>query len=256
MSIKTREEIERIREGGSKLAAVLDILKKEAKVGATAKELDTLAEKLIIESGGAPSFKGYKGGGDQVPFPATVCISVNDEVVHGLPSDRKFEEGDIVGLDIGMVYKNLFTDMAETVIIGNPPPKDPAGEKLVRVTKEALDLAISIVRPGLKTGDLGEVVQKFIESHGFGVVRQLVGHGVGYQVHEEPHIPNWGKSGQGVALKENMVIAIEPMVTEGSYELYVAKDGWTWKTKDGKRAAHFEHTLAVTKDGADVLTKI
>ena len=257
MIIKTLEEIEIMREGGRKLAAVLDILKKEAKPGVRTKDLDKLAEKLILGEGGAPSFKGYKGARDQYPFPATVCISVNDEVVHGLPGERALRNGDIVGLDIGMKYKNLFTDMAETVIIGNPPAGgDETGEKLVRVTREALDLAISMVKPGLKTGDLGEAVQKFIESNGFGIVRQLVGHGVGHKVHEEPQIPNWGKAGTGTTLRENMVIAIEPMVTEGSYELYIAQDGWTWRTKDGSRAAHFEHTMVVARNGADILTKL
>ena len=251
MMTKTREEIEKIREGGRKLAAVLDALKKEAKAGITTNELDSLAERLILESGGVPSFKGYKGSKDARPFPATICVSVNDEVVHGIPTNKKLAQGDIVGLDIGMKYKNLFTDMAQTVIIG---ATDEIGRKLVRITKEALDLAISLVRPGIKTGDLGEAVQRFIELNGFGVVRQLVGHGVGHAVHEDPQIPNWGRAGEGTALKENMVIAIEPMVSEGSHELYLAKDGWTWRTKDGKRAAHFEHTMVITSNGAEVLT--
>jgi methionyl aminopeptidase len=251
MTTKTKEEIEKICEGGAKLAGVMEVLKKEAKSGVTTKELDRLAEKLILEAGGEPAFKGYKGSKDQYPYPATICVSVNDEVVHGLPSARKLEEGDIVGLDIGMKYKNLFTDMAETIGIGEISEND---EKLIKATKEALDLAISMVRPGVKTGDIGEAVQKFIESNGFGVVRELVGHGVGYKVHEEPQIPNWGKSGEGAELLENMVIAIEPMVTAGDYKLDISDDKWTWKTKDGSRTAHFEHTMVVTKSGAGVLT--
>jgi methionyl aminopeptidase len=252
-AIKTHDEINKIREGGRKLAAVLDILKKEIKIGMSSKELDAMAEKLILESGGEPSFKNYKSAHDDYPYPATVCISINDEVVHGIPSDRKFKNGDLVGLDIGMKYKGLFTDMAETVIMGDA---DENGEKLVKITKEALALAISLVKPGLRTGDLGYQMQDFIESHGFGVVRQLVGHGVGYKVHEDPQIPNWGRKGEGIKLKENMVIAIEPMVTEGDYKLFLAQDGWTWKTADGKRAAHFEHTMVVTSSGVEVLTKI
>lgn len=253
MTTKTPEEIEILREGGRRLAAVLDILKKEIRPGIKTKNLDIMAEKLILESGGAPAFKGYKGSKDERPFPATICVSINDEVVHGLPSEKIIKEGDIVGLDIGMKYGGLFTDMAETVIVGY---RDQVGEKLVKVTREALDLAISKVRAGVKTGDLGEAIQRFIESNGFGVVRALVGHGVGYQVHEEPQIPNWGRAGEGTALKENMVIAIEPMVTEGGFELFLDKDGWTWKTKDRKRAAHFEHTMVITKTGAEVLTRI
>ena len=251
IKIKTAEEIEKLREGGRKLAAILDSLKKEAKPGIATIDLDKLAEKLILDAGGKPAFKGYKTAGDKNPFSGTVCISINDEVVHAPPSSRELRKGDIVGLDIGMKYKNLFTNMAETVSIGSP---DPVGEKLIKVTKEALELAISIVHPGVRTGDIGEAVQNFIEAYGFGVVRQLVGHGVGYEVHEDPQIPNWGRSGEGATLKENMVIAIEPMVTEGNYELYLAKDGWTWKTKDGSRAAHFEHTMVVTKNGAEILT--
>ncbi|OGF69529.1 type I methionyl aminopeptidase [Candidatus Giovannonibacteria bacterium RIFCSPLOWO2_02_FULL_45_14] len=252
ITIKTAEEIEKLREGGRKLAGALDTLKKEAKPGVTTDSLDKLAEKLILEAGGKPAFKGYKTSGDRIPFSGTVCISVNDEVVHAPPSKRKLKEGDIVGFDIGMKYKNLFTDMAETIGVGEIGEKD---KKLIKVTREALDLAISVVHPGIKTGDIGEVVQNFIEAHGFGVVRELVGHGVGYEVHEDPQIPNWGRSGEGATLKENMVIAIEPMVTGGDYKLYIDQDGWTWKTKDGSRAAHFEHTMVITKKGAEILTK-
>ena len=251
MSVKTLEEIQILREGGRKLAAVLDTLKRELSDGVSAEALDRLAEKLIREAGGEPSFKGYQGAKDKYSYSATVCFSINDEVVHGLPDGKKIKDGDIIGLDIGMKYKNLFTDMAQTIGIGKI---DEAGERLIRVTKEALALAISKVRPGIKTGDLGEAIQNFVESRGFGVVRNLVGHGVGYQVHEEPQIPNWGKSGTGPELVEGMVIAIEPMVTEGDYNLKLAEDGWTWRTKDGKRAAHFEHTLVITKTGAEVLT--
>lgn len=252
MSVKTIEEIRKIKEGGAKLAAILDKIKKETRPGVMTAALDKMAEELILKAGGAPSFKGYKGSRDAVPFPATMCISINDEVVHGMPGNKVIDEGDVVGLDIGMKYKGLFTDMAETIIVGKS--KDKKGEELVKITKESLDLAISVIRPGIKTGDLGNIIQSFIESHGFGVVRQLVGHGVGYEVHEDPKIPNWGSAGEGVTLKENMVIAVEPMVTEGDYDLFIGEDGWTWKTKDGSRAAHFEHTLAIRKDGAEVLT--
>ncbi len=253
MTIKNEEELEILREGGQKLAAILEKIKGAIGTGVRTKDLDALAEKLIRESGGEPSFKGYRTFDSRFPYPASLCISINDEVVHGIPSERVFESGDIVGLDIGMKYRGLFTDMAETAQVG---AADKNGEKLIRVTKKALELATSKVKPETRVGDIGEAVQKFVEAEGFGIVRQLVGHGVGAKVHEDPEIPNWGKAGTGPVLKENMVIALEPMVTEGSFEVYLSKDGWTWKTKDERRAAHFEHTLLVTKNGAEVLTKI
>lgn len=252
MTVRNQKEIEILSEGGGKLAAVLNELKKEIRPGLTTKELDKLAEKLILEAGGEPSFKGYGANGAKNPFPASLCVSINNEVVHGIPAEREFKNGDIVGLDIGMKYKNLFTDMAETVLIGEV---DELGEKLVKVTKKALEIGISEIRPGARTGDIGAAIQKFVEKKGFGVVRELVGHGVGAKVHEDPEIPNWGRAGTGAALKEGMVVAIEPMVTEGSYGIFLAPDGWTWKTKDGSRAAHFEHTILVTRDGAEILTK-
>ncbi|MDP3784832.1 MAG: type I methionyl aminopeptidase [bacterium] len=252
MIIKTPEELEILREGGRELSAILEELKSAIKAGVRTKELDALAEKLIRANGGVPSFKGYRTFDAASPYPASLCISINDEVVHGIPSQRVFESGDIVGLDIGMKYQGFFTDMAETVAVGKI---DKNGEKLIRVTKKALELAISTIKPETRVGDVGEAVQKFAEAEGFGIVRQLVGHGVGAKVHEDPEIPNWGQAGTGPVLKENMVIAIEPMVTEGSFEVYLDKDGWTWKTKDGSRAAHFEHTILVTNNGAEVLTK-
>lgn len=250
-SRKTPEEIKILRTGGQILAAILEKLKDAIAPGVKTKELDSLAEGLITKAGGKPSFKGYKIKGVRPRYPASICISINDEVVHGLPSLRVIREGDIVGLDIGMEYKELFTDMAETIIVGEG---DAKGRELVEVTRNALGIAISKVHVGGRVGDIGEAVQRYVESKGFGVVRQLVGHGVGYKVHEEPEIPNWGKAGEGPELRENMVIAIEPMVTEGSPELYLASDQWTWKTKDARRAAHFEHTMAVTREGAEVLT--
>lgn len=252
MKIKSTRELEILRDGGGKLAGILELLIKEVRPGLKAIELDRLAEKLMREAGGEPSFKGYRPSGASGPYPASLCVSINDEVVHGIPSDRKLKDGDLIGLDIGMKYEGLFTDMAETIGIGEIGEND---KKLMKVTKEALDLAISIVKPGIKTGDIGEAIQKFVEAEGFGVVRELVGHGVGYKIHEDPEIPNWGKAGTGPELKENMVIAIEPMVTAGGYAIYLASDGWTWKTKDGFRAAHFEHTMVVKKDGCDILTK-
>lgn len=250
--VKSEQEIAILREGGHKLAAILAEIKTLVRPGASTKELDERAEALIRSAGGEPSFKGYKISKQAMPYPASLCVSVNDEVVHGIPSDRILQEGNIVGLDIGMKYGGLFTDMAETVMVG---VGDKAGQKLIEATKEALKIGIAEVHAGAHVGDIGEAVQTFLEIKGFGVVRELVGHGVGHAVHEDPEVPNWGSRGKGIKLEEGMVIAIEPMVTEKSPAIYLAGDGWTWKTKDGARAAHFEHTMAVTKEGAEILTK-
>ncbi len=253
MSIKTSSEIEILREGGHKLAAILERLKIETKPGVKTKDLDNLAEKLILEAGGEPSFKGYKISAESSSYPASLCISINDEVVHGLPSERRFQTGDIVGLDIGMKYQGLFTDMAQSIAVGST---DAIGEKLIHTARKSLELGIDAIKAGARVGDIGATIQNYVESQGFGVVRELVGHGVGHKVHEDPEVPNWGKAGSGPVLKESMVLALEPMVTEGGHEVYLDADGWTWRTKDGRRAAHFEHTVVVRKGGAEILTKI
>ena len=229
--IKSQKEIQALLEGGKKLADVLQSVVELVRPGVTTKELDELAEKLITACGGTPSFK---------------------EVVHGIPSEKRvLKEGDIIGLDIGMKYQGLFTDMAVTVGVGRI---DADSQKLIDVTHESLEKGIAEVHPGARIGDIGEAVQVFVESNGFGVVRELVGHGVGHAVHEDPEVPNFGKKGQGLKLEEGMVLALEPMVTARSPRVLLAKDEWTWKTKDGSRAAHFEHTVVVTKDGVRVLT--
>ena len=253
MIIKNTKELDILREGGKRLAAVLVEAAKAAKDGITTKELDELAEKLILKTGGKPSFKGYKVHGAPMPYPGTICISINEEVVHGIASDRKLKNGDIVGLDIGMWYGCLCTDTAMTLAVG--PPSGGA-TALISATKKSLEVGIAQVRPGAKLGDIGFAIQRYLEKEGFGVVRELVGHGVGKAVHEEPEIPNWGKKGEGDELSEGMVIALEPMTTEGNFKVKLAKDGWTWVTRDGSRSAHFEHTLVVTKTGAEVLTRI
>ena len=251
MIIKNKKELEVLREGGKRLAAVLVEVAGAAKDGVITKELDELAEKLILKSGGKSSFKGYKAHSAPVsPYPGTVCISINEEVVHGIASDRKLKNGDVVGLDIGMWYEGLCTDTAMTVLVGG------GTNKLIETTKKSLELGIAQVRPGARLGDIGFAIQQHLEKEGFGVVRELVGHGVGRAVHEEPEIPNWGKKGEGDKLFEGMVIALEPMATEGGYKVKLAPDGWTWVTRDGSRSAHFEHTIVVTKTGSEVLTKI
>ncbi len=248
--IKTQEEIEIIGEGGKLIHNILWATAGLVKPGISTWNLNEFAEAEIKKIGGIPSFKGY--GQKKNPFPAGLCTSVNSVVVHGIPSrEIILKGGDIISLDIGMVYKGLYTDTAITVPVGAVSGK---AKKLMEVTKKSLDAAIKEVRDGAKTGDLGFVMQSTIEAGGFSVVRDLVGHGVGYAVHEDPSVPCYGKKGTGTILREGMVIAIEPMVCEHDYFLEFENDGWTISTKDGGLAAHFEHTVAVTKNGAKILT--
>lgn len=250
--IKSKEDIAALRAGGRILARVLSAVADAVHPGLSTADLDVMAEKLIRDAGGTPAFKGYKAFGARTPYPATLCTSVNDEVVHGIPSSHRIlAAGDIIGLDIGMQYQGRYTDMAVSVAVGHI---DDRAEKLIAATKKSLDIAISKVHAGVSIGDIGDAVQTYIEAQGFGIVRDLVGHGVGHEIHEDPVIPNFGKSGQGPKLQEGMVIALEPMVTEGSWRVKIDADEWTWRTKDGSRAAHFEHTILVTKNGAEVLT--
>ncbi len=239
------------------MAEILAKVVREAKPGVSTLALDRTGEGLIFASGGTPSFKGYRSKGDRAPYPCSLCISVNDEVVHALPRENRIlQEGDVVGIDIGMKWpsKNgLYTDMAVTVGIG----KISAGaERLLRVTKKALDIGIKAVCPGARIGDIGSAVQKVLERDHLGVVRDLAGHGVGHEVHEEPLIPNFGRPGTGMEIKAGMVLAIEPMATLGNAKVELDKDGWTFRTADRGLAAHFEHTVVVTENGAEVLTVV
>lgn len=254
ISIKTSEEIGVLREGGKILDSVLCEVANSVKPGIPAIQLDTLAEKLVKKAGGEPSFKNYKTSDDEILFPASICVSINNEVVHGIPSkDKILKEGDIVGLDLGMKYKGLYTDIAVTVPVGKVSEK---AKKIIDVAKESLTKGINVIKKNAFIGDIGFTVQSYVESQGFNVVRKLVGHGVGYKIHEEPEIPNFGKPKTGIQLKERMVLALEPMLTEGSPDIVLADDNWTWKTKDGSLSAHFEHTVVVTKNGAEILTKL
>lgn len=252
MVIKSENELAALREGGHKLSGILKMVKEVTRVGISTKELDEFAEAEILKAGGRPSFKDYTPPGMVKKFPSTLCISINSEVVHGLPGERVLKDGDLVGLDIGVEYKGFFTDMAVTIAVGSITECE---KKLLKTCEEALELAISKVKAGVRTGDIGSAVQKFIEKNNFGVVRELVGHGVGRMVHEDPEIPNWGRPGHGAVLRENEVIAIEPMITMGHYAIKLLADGWTWVTRDNSKAAHFEHTLVVLKNGAEILTK-
>lgn len=261
MTVRTQEETAALREGGRILAQILREVVSHVQPGVTTKSLDEVAERHIRKEGGEPAFKGYKAFGARSSYPGTVCTSVNDEVVHGIPGSRVLAEGDIIGIDIGMKWPfdsaqgkpaGLFTDMAVTVPVGKVSRE---AQRLIDVTKTSLDRAIAAVHAGAHVGDIGAAVERCVDREGFGIVRDLVGHGTGRELHEEPEVPNFGKHGTGPALKEGMVIAIEPMVTAGDWHLQIDKDDWTWRTRDGSLAAHFEHTILVTKNGAEVLTR-
>jgi methionyl aminopeptidase len=252
IKLKNPEQVQKAREGGKILAHILRDTVQMIKVGANAKELDDFVEKSIIEQGGKPSFKGYGGS---KKFPSSICFSVNDEIVHGVASaDKVIKDGDIVSIDLGMEYKGMFTDMATTVAVGKISPKT---QKLLEVTKTALDLGIEAVRLGNSIADISKAVQRYVEKNGFGVVQEMVGHGVGFAVHEDPAVPNYfDPRHKKVILKEGMMIAIEPMVTMGHWKIKTGKDGWTASTADGSLSAHFEHTVVVTKGGYEILTKV
>jgi methionyl aminopeptidase len=245
---KSAREIRLMRVGGRILAEVVERLRSLATSGTSTLEIDEAVEAFIRERGALPAFKGYRG------FPATVCVSINDEVVHGIPSARRrLKEGDIVGFDLGCIVEGYYADCAVTLPIGEI---SPAVQKLLDVTRESLELAIQECRPDRRLSDVSHAVQKHVEAHGFGVVRAFVGHGIGRALHEEPQVPNFGEPGRGPRLRPGMVLAIEPMVTMGHYEVRILDDGWTAVTADGSLAAHFEHTIAVTEGGPDVLTAL
>lgn len=248
--IKTESEIELIAEGGVILNKILRKTAALVKPGISTWELNEFAEQEIYAAGGRPSFKNY--GDKKNPFPAGLCTSINDVVVHGIPAKTDIlKAGDIVGLDIGMEYKKLYTDTALTVAVGQISDK---AQKLIDTTKKCLSAAIAESRPGNKTGDIGHAIQSIAEAAGFSVVRDLVGHGVGYDVHEDPAVPCYGRPGTGDLLKPGMVIAIEPMLTAGEFALVFDRDGWTIHTKDNSLSAHFEHTIAITQNGSRILT--
>lgn len=248
--IKTPDEIEIIAEGGRILRDILHKTGELVKPGISTWDLNEFAENEISKYGAIPSFKNF--GDKNNPFPAALCTSINSVVVHGIPSKKEIlKNGDIIGLDIGMIYQNLFTDTAITMQVGHI---SDIAKKLIETTKKALNNAISQAIAGKKLGDIGFAIQKTAEDEGFSVVRDLVGHGVGYEVHEDPPVPCFGKPNTGMVLEEGMVLAIEPMLCEKDYFLNFEPDGWTISTKDGGLSAHFEHTIAVGKNGARILT--
>lgn len=248
--LKTDDEIELLRQSNLLVGRTLAEVAKLIKPGVTTLELDRVAEEFIRDNGAIPTFKGFPNQFGQ-PFPGTLCTSVNDQVVHGIPNDRPLEEGDIVSVDCGTYMNGFCGDSAYTFCVGEVAPEV---KELLRVTKEALYKGIENAVHGKRLGDIGSAVQDHCTKHSFGVVREFVGHGIGKEMHEEPAVPNYGKRGSGVLLKSGMCIAIEPMITLGSPQIYMEPDRWTIRTRDGKWAAHFEHTLAVRKGKAEVLS--
>ena len=255
ISIKTSKQIELIAESGRFLHEIILEMVALAKPGVSTQEIDNLARKLCKEHKVKPGFFGYGVAGKK--YPAVSCLSVNDAIVHAIPTDRPLQDGDVLGIDLGVLYKGWNSDSAVTVIVTDgklPITNYQLQMKLIEVTKQSMYLGIKQAVPGNHVGDIGHAVQTYVESHGFGVVRDLVGHGIGKELHEEPRIPNFGKPGDGPVLQEGMVICIEPMVTAGDWHLVIDNDSWTYRTKDGSLGAHFEHTIAVTKTGAEILT--
>ncbi len=245
INIKTNREIDSMKKAGKIVYETHQYLKPFIKEGITTKELDTLAEEFILGKGGIPSCKGYQG------FPATLCISVNEEVVHGIPGSRVLKNGDVVSIDICVSYEGYHGDSAWSYRVGKV---DEEKEYLLKYTEEALYAGLSKVKPGNKIGDISNAIERVAKKHNLGIVRELVGHGVGKHLHEKPDIPNYGKENTGYLIKEGMVFAIEPMLTLGGKEIVVLDDGWTIETYDKSPAAHFEHTVVVTKDGYQILT--
>lgn len=243
---KSPVEVGRMRAANALVASVLSELERLVAPGVTTLDLDAVAERQIREAGGVPAFKGYQG------YPSTLCASVNQAVVHGIPNDAPLADGDIVSLDMGVVLDGFYGDSAITVPVGAVPNRVT---ELLDVTRAALELAIAQVKDGGHVSDIGHAVQRHVEAHGFAVVREFVGHGIGTKLHEEPQIPNYGEPGRGPRLASGMVLAIEPMVTMGGAAVKVLGDGWTAVTRDGSLAAHFEHTVAVTDTGPDVLSR-
>ncbi len=244
--LKSPHEIKLMKEAGRIVYEVHQELAKAVAPGITTGELDALAESLIRKAGGIPTFKGYHG------FPASICASVNDEVVHGIPGKRVLKEGDIIAIDLGVTYKGYVGDSAYTHPVGKV---DPEAQRLLEVTRIGLEKAIEQCYPGKRLGDIGHAVQAYVEAQGFSVVRDFVGHGIGSNMHEDPQVPNFGVPGTGIELKPGMVLAIEPMVNAGTWQVKVLADEWTVVTLDGRYSAHFEHTVAITEDGPVILTR-
>ena len=254
IELKSEQERAHMRAAGQVVAEVLDILRQAVVPGLATLELDRLAEAEIRKRGALPVFKGYQAYQGQPPYPGTVCVSVNEQVVHGIPGARKLRPGDLVSLDLGARVAGFVGDAALSVFVGTPPNETAA--RLLSITAASLEAGIAAVTIGGHVGDIGAAVQEVVERAGFSVIRDFVGHGVGRSMHEDPQVPNYGTHGLGPRIRPGMAIAIEPMVAEGDYAVRVLPDGWTAVTKDGSRACHFEHTIFVGEEGVEVLTRL
>lgn len=245
--LKTPQEIKKMRRSNQMVAEILAAIKEIVRPGITTRDLEELAEELLAKKKAQPAFKGYNG------FPAALCTSVNEEIVHGIPSERILKEGDILSLDFGVIYDDFYGDAAITLPVGQVSPE---ATRLLRVAEEALYLAIAQARPGNRLQDISATIQYYVESQGFSVVRDFVGHGIGKHLHEKPQVPNFGLPGRGIRLRPGMTLAIEPMINAGGHEVVILEDGWTAVTKDGSLSAHFEHSVAITENGPEILSRI
>lgn len=250
--VKSPKEIEAMRESGRILGAVLKLIREQVQPGHTGKDMARLARQELKAMGAKPAFFGYPGPPGVISFPDVICISVNDEVVHGIPNDTEFKAGDLVGFDFGVDYRGMITDAAISVLIGNTGT--PAAKRLLAATEASLEAGIAVMKGGMQVGDISEAVQNVLDSEKLGIVRDLVGHGVGHEVHEGPDIANYGKAGTGPVLQAGMTVAVEPMATLGGYDVDIDQDGWTIRTLDRSLSAHFEHTILLTEAGHEVLT--
>jgi methionyl aminopeptidase len=249
--IKTAQQIEKIRKSGRLASQALDLVAENIKPGVTTLSLDKIAHEFIVKNNGVPATLGYKGRKGTIAFPASCCISINEEVVHGIPGPRVIKDGDLVKVDITTILDGYYGDTARTFLVGNVPE---VGVNLANATKRSLERAIATVKSGSRLGDIGYAIQSYVEAKGFSVVKDFVGHGVGLQFHEEPSVFHYGSKGRGLQIKSGMVFTIEPMINEGVYKINLLDDGWTVVTADNKLSAQFEHTMVVTSDGADILT--
>lgn len=257
ITTKTGEEIEILREGGHRLAEILRAVAKEVKAGVNTNQLDEIFFKLATAGGDTPAFLNYTPEGVKNPYPASLCTSVNDVIVHGIPSeDQILKDGDIITIDGGLIHKGMYTDHAISLIVGQDPDAkiQKEKEKFLNVCREALTVGIKAAKVGKTVGDIGSAIEHYLKPYGYGIVRELAGHGVGYKVHEDPYVPNYGKAGEGAKLVAGMVIAIEPMITMGTRFISFDRDGYTIRTKDHKLSAHFEHTIVIGADKTEILT--